>query len=522
MTYSAYSQAWLEDSTTKKGILVEIGVKDVIANSETTVYISNMGYMTTDSSVSYLPVISNGVSFTETLPIDGSPTLSFGDIEIANPNGDLDAWLDPTKYIWVNRTIKIYLGDPFFVCANLSEVHTKFELVFTGITSDIDSKDRAKLNIKIADNLSRMNTPVTTTKLGTYGSWGTSQSNQDTILPIVFGEVFNITPLLIDPAQQEYQVTVGPIERIIEIRDNGVPIYTSGVAENGATVTTSTGKFKLIHPATGVITASVQGVNNSINLSTGALVTGTYVNNISNLVSLIATQYGVGKLSASELDLTNLSAFASSSVQSVGILITDSTTVLSACQQLANSIGAQVFVSRKGLLQLLRIGVPTSDTVVNITDSDIIHHSLNISNRTAVAASYTIGYCKNWTVESNLVTNIFPEDKLNFATDIYTKTSLDTTTQTVYKLAADSLVQRDTLLLIGTEANTEAVRLNTFYKVPRTVYNFQGTFKLLSLKLGQGVTLTHNRFGLSDGVSGQVVSLSPDWLNGKITVEVLV
>lgn len=532
MAYTTYSQAWLEDSTTVKCILVEVTVKDVVANSEIVMYLSNIGYITTDSSVVYKPLITRGVSFTETLPIDGSPTLSFGDIEIINTNGDLDSWLDPTKYIWVNRAIQVYLGDPFFASANLADVHVKFDKIFDGVVADIDSKDRETLNLKVRDKLERLNTPVTTTKLGTYGVWGSSQTNQDTVLPLVFGEVFNITPVLIDPSTTEYIVSNSPIENIIELRDNGVPIYMNALTSYGTTngitttanVTTATGKFKIVAPTvvTGVLTASVQGVNNSINLSTGALVTGTYSNNIANLIALITTQYGVNKLTAAELDLTNLNAFATANTQSVGLFVTDSTTVLSACQELANSIGAQIFMNRKGLLQILRIGVPTSDAVVNITDADILHHSLRISNRTQVVASNTIGYCRNWTLEPNLVTNIYQEDKVSMATELYTKTTLDATVQTNYKLPADTLNQKDTLLIVGSEAQAEAARLNALYKTPRNIYSFNATTKCLSLKLGQSVTLTHNRFGLSGGVTGQVVSLSPDWLNGSINVEVLV
>lgn len=531
MAYSAYSQAWLEDSTTIKCVLVEVTVKDVVSSIETTLYLSDAGFITTDGSVSYTPIIKNGISFTESLPPDGSPTLSFGDIEINNFNGSYDSWLDPTKYIWVNRAIQIYLGDPFFVCANLTAVHTTFEKIFDGVVSDIDSRDRTVLNIKIRDKLEKLNTPVVSTKLGTYGNWGAGQTNQDTVLPLIVGEVFNISPLLIDPSKQEYMVSNSAIENIIEIRDNGVPIYTNALLANGSTnslpgnttVNTATGKFTVGGVAiAGSLTASVQGVNNSINLTTGALITGTYTNNIANIIALLVTQYGVNKLTATDLDLVNLNAFATANVQPVGMVISDTTTVLSACQELANSIGAQIYINRKGLLQILRIGSVTTDTTVNITDADILHNSLQIVNRVPVVASNTIGYCKNWTTQANLVTNIYPEDKISMSTEIYTKTTLDTTVQSNYKLPADSIYQKNTLLLTATDAQAEADRLNLYYKVPKTVYSFKATTKCLSLKLGQQVNITHGRFGLSAGVNGQVVSLSPDWLNGEITVEVIV
>ena len=697
-----YSQSWLEDSTSIRGILIELTVKTISTGVETPVYLSNIGYVTADSSISYLPIISGGVQFTENLPVGGQPAISFGDIAINNSTGELDVWLDYTKYIWANRAIQIYLGDPSWICQNLTEVHTQFEKIFDGVIADVDSVDRNTLNIKIRDKLDRLNVPLTDVKLGVIGTWGAGQSNIDTIRPVIFGEVFNFTPLLIDPSQLEYMfckdassynfttnvlippagwsvtqpattttptyacdftfsgaagttvtstgswstpyveavngsngtngefrdlielylasgtaptaptsvqytftgnvlgtVTGGtagwsmtqpattttptyitkslaatttpgtavtlttwssPVvvaqngtsdnsvfvatvyqqsasapatpaatasELIIELRDNGVPIYThngtTAVLSSGATVTLNTGRFKLTTNLVGTLTASAQGVNNSINLTTGALVTGTYVNNIANLIALITTQYGVNKLTAGELDLTNLQAFSTANTQSVGILVQDTSSVLNVCQQLANSIGAQVFMNRKGKLQLLRIGSNTTDAVVNITEDHIINQSLSISNRTIVVASKTVAFNKNWTVQKDLLSSIYPEDKSNFNTEHYTKTALNQAVQTNYKLPATDVEEKiDSLLLVQAEADTEATRLNTLYTIPRTIYKFTGTAGLLSLKLGQGVTLTHRRFNLTSATAGQVVTLSPNWLTSTIDVEVLV
>lgn len=522
----AYSQSWLEDPSAIRGIFAEVTVYNVVALSDVTIYLSTVGYITTSADVSYLPIIVGGIKFTETLAIDGQATLSFGDIELSNISGTYDSWLDPTKYIWNNRSIKIYLGDPQWVTANITAIRTDFELIFDGVVAGIDSRSSNRLNIKIRDKLERLNTPLTETKLGTYGTWGTlgsGQTNQDVTLPIVFGEVFNITPMLIDPALLEYSFNLGESEQLIEIRDNGIPIYNSSTL-TGATVNLTTSKFTLTKRPSGTVTVSVQGVKSSINLTTGAIVAGTYSNNIANLIALIVRNYGktLTKFAANELDLTNLSAFAANT-QSVGLYITDGTNTLVACQALASSIGAQLFITRKGLLQLLRVGVPSSVASVAITTNDIILNSISISNRTEVVSSTKIGYCKNYTIEDPLQTSIpvSHKDLYSKENEWYTKTVTDSVTRSIYKLDTDP-TQKDTLLLVGSEAEAEATRLNNYYKVPRTVYRFTGTAKLLSLQLGQPVTLAIPRFGLDAGVSGQVVSLSPSWGTSTIEIEVII
>jgi len=91
-----YTQAWLEDPTSIRGILVEITVKDLqgiygTAGSENVIYLSNIGYVSGDSQTSYLPFLTGSLQTTESISLDGSLTMSFGDIAIANtkPNENL-------------------------------------------------------------------------------------------------------------------------------------------------------------------------------------------------------------------------------------------------------------------------------------------------------------------------------------------------------------------------------------------------------------------------------------------------
>lgn len=523
---SLVTQTWLESATAIRGILVEVTVYDIGAVANTTLYLSNVGYITTDASISYDPIIKGGVQFTESLSVEGSTSLSFGDIELSNHNGDIDDWIDADQYIWVNKSIKIYLGDPFWVCANLAAVHSNFELIFDGVVADIDAKSRESLNIKVVDKLQRLNTVLTETTLGTYGTWNGGQTNQETIKPIIFGEVFNVEPLLIDPSNLDYMFNNGNSELLIEIRDNGVPLYThdgTSVIYNPNTnvVTLSTGIFRLGHPSVGTITVSAQGIKNSVNLITGAVISGTYSNNIANLIALIVTQYGTNPLVAGDLDLVNLAAFATANTQSVGTYITDKSNILTVCQELAGSIGAQLFMTRAGKLQLLTLKEWTAESYTEIADTDILHHSLSISSKTDVIASTKLGGCKNWTVQENLLTLIDLSNKEYFKDAWLDVLTTNSSTKTLYSLNALP-EQQECALIVDSEIQAEANRRNAYFDHPHIVYQFTGTAKLMSLVLGSYVNLTHNRFNLSAGKKGQIISLSPNWLKSTIEVEVII
>lgn len=887
---SNVTQAWLADPTHILGLLVEITAKNVSTGTETTFYLSNIGYTTTSADVTYLPNLSGNIQTTESLTLDGSLSMSFGDIKIANYNGELDDWLDRTKYIWDSRAVQVYLGDPTWVAATLADVRTVFEKIFDGIIEDVDSSEREFINVKVRDKLNRLNYPISDNTLGIYGTWANGQTNQDTLRPLVFGEVFNMSPVLVDPAYLEYMFndtnvgtqitsttnvstlisttgTIGslkgslnqsyiptfnsitgtgaanpysqsynsvpqkstsgsgtgatfyitrsytpgtgpyygnisisiqstgsgyavgdtivisgasiggvnatndltvtvpsiasynntgiitgmtstaglsvgatlsatggtgylqssstvtsiisgtsisfttsfgntiagsitniysPIPRInctstqgfvldapvvftfsttaypstfgnlvsgttyyvktidssttftvsatsggsafaltsasltttgslinavqaevnvyntelaIEIRDNGVPIYTDttvyGTTVTSTAVTTNyitcvstqnlsvgasivfdtsignivagttyyvktivsstvftistladgntfvlttatasgtirvrninrpdraivnltTGKFTLKSPPDGTITMSLQGLKNSVDLSaTGnAELLSTYTNNIGNIITLIVTQYGQvnSRMSSSDLDLVNLRSFVVANTAAVGIALKDRVNVLEVCQKLARSANAQLFFNRLGKLQLLQLGTYTSDTVMSITDGDILHHSLHISNKTKVIAATKVGYALNYTPQTALAGSIPSDANYMFNDEWYSKTITDTAVQSTYKLTA-APVQTDTNLIRGVDATALATTLNDYFKVPRTVYAFTGTAKLLYLKLGQQVTLTHNRFGLTSGKTGQVITLSPNWADGTINVEVII
>lgn len=489
MTDDAYN-AWLAALDVRRCVLIEVVAR--VSGVETTRYLSNTGYVTgaadTPANAVYLPIIAGGVTFTERISLDGSASLSFGDIEIDNPNGERDAWLQD---VWVNRAVAVYFGDPGWARAD-------FRLIFSGVVADLDSRAAGRLNLKLRDKLQRLNTPLTETKLG----GGTA--NKERLLPLTFGECHNVTPLLTNPATLEYQVHGGAIEGVIEVRDSGVPV--------SATPTVATGKFTLAATPSGEITCSAQGDKPS-----------AYSTNIATLVERLATGYGqaTSRFSAGDLDAANLAAFAAAHTQPVGLYADDRMSVLEACQQLAASVGAQVVMSRAGLLQLIQIALPPSGTPAAITAADMLAGSLQIEERRDVVAAVRLGYCHNWTPEQNLQTGIPDEHKAMYAAEWLDVTASDSAVATTYRLHAEP-PREETCLLVEADANAECTRRLNLRKVPRTVYRFTGFARMLTLALGQAVTLTHDRFGLSGGATGMVVGLAPDWLGARATVWVLV
>jgi hypothetical protein len=483
--------AWLSNPTVPRIVLVEVSVKS--GGLETTRYLSTRAYTTsptdTPANQYYDPIVVGGIQYTEVLDIAGTGGMSGGDIEIANYNGERDGWLND---IWDNRSIKAWIGDPTWARGD-------FQLIFNGIVATLNSTSRDTLTLVIRDKLQQLNAPVTDQKIGGTGT------NKDNVVSLTFGEAHNVTPQLVDAATLKYQVHNGPIEGVIEVRDNGQPI--------SVVVNNSTGTFTLNQASAGEITVSVQGDKNP-----------AYVNTISTVIQRLVTGYGnaTSRFTSADLDAINLAAFDIACPQPIGVYADGNTNLLTLCQDVAASVDARVVMSRAGLLQLLQVSVPGFGTPVQIGTSQIIEKSLVINDRPLVQASVTLGFDKNWTVQDNLLTGIPDEHKTMFATEWLTSTSTNLQAKADYKLN-DAPPQTDTMLKRRVDADAEANRRVAVWSAPRTVLQFEGTADLIgSLSLGCAATLTHPRFGLSSGKTGTIISLSPNWFKGTITVQILV
>lgn len=490
MNDAQYS-AWLNDQYTRPVVLIE--VTPLINGVPTTLYLATVGYTTgaadSPANTPYLGICANGIQYDEGLSLTGDASLSVGDVEVHNFGGVRDEWLG---YVWAGAPVKAWLGD-------ISWPRADFRQEFAGIIANIDSKSRETLNLKVRDNLARLNAAATEHKLGG------DTTNKDDIIPLAFGEVHNVSPLLIEPTTLTYQVNDGPVESIYEVRDNGLPV--SITANPGA------GTFRLNQSPAGTITATVEGDK-----------APTYNRTIATLIRRLVTGFGkaTDRFTADEIDAANFTAFDAAHPQPVGLWIGDRTNVLAACQQLAGSVGAQVVPTATGQLRLVQIALPPAATV-DVTPAMMSGEpdkKLKIVQRPDVVAAVKLGFCRNWTVQENLQTSLPPEHRDLFATEWLSATAVDQTAQALYHLSGDP-AQKDTLLLKRADAEAEATRQRDLWKVQRTVYEFEGLAPCLPLRLGDGVKLYDSRFGLN-GVPGIVISRSPSLKNRRVVLQVLV
>ena len=487
---------WLKTPEKLPVILVEI--PGIIVPGDLTMYLSSIPF----SSDPLDPVLPNivydasvigGINFTESISMTGGVSINYGDIELDNTDGSKDSWL--YDYIWVNKDIQILIGDATWL-------RNDFRPIFNGTIVDITSRSIDTLNIVISDKLQKLNNPISEELLADINS------NSEILIPVTFGEVFNISPIKSSTVVNtlEYQVHNGAIEDIIEARDNGVPV--------SITKSVGTGKFTLNQSPYGQITCSVQGDKNP-----------TYYNDIANIIKRIVKSYGptATRLVDADIDLTNFSDFSTANPQPVGVSVANKENILTVCNFLANSVGAQLTFSSVGLLRLVKLDLPaTGGATYDVTPNDFEYNSLNISDKLEVRASTKIGYCKNYTIqEGNIAAGVPSHNVEVFEEEYLFESVTDATVQTNYKLTAE-VKEELTALLVKTDAVAEATRRNNLWKEPRFIVTFKAYGHLLPVELGDTINLTDNRFGLEVTKSGMVVKIARDWLGNRVTIGVLI
>lgn len=482
--------SWLKTPDHIRVILVEIN--DVIVEgAPSTLYLSNKSFTTTatdtPANTNYDPCILGGINFNESISLDGSASIGYGDIEIANYSGERDSWLN---YVWSNRYIKIYIGDPRWS-------KNDFYKIFDGVVNDIASRDRTTLNLTLLDKLERINIPISEELLGGTGN------NKDRVKPLLFGECFNVDPLNTDsiPNVLEYMVHNGPIEDIIEVRDKGVPVT---ITKNLAA-----GKFTLAHTPFGQITASVQGYKPS-----------TYSANLATIIKNILLNYG--GLSNADIDTDNLTYYETNFTDPVGYYCKDRTNIIDICQSLAKSIGATISCSSSGLIRLVRLAIPAAGTSWTVTSDDMEEKALVMSEKPLVKGSVKLNYCKNWTTQnaSSLAGVVNPENVTLFEREWLTTTATNSSTLSDYRLSGEPEAE-DSYFLTATPAATEATRRLNLWSTPRFIYTATYFAHMLPVELGDSINITHRRFGL-DNTSGLVINIDRDWIGGRVTIGVLV
>ena len=488
----------VENPYAKKKYLLILKPYDLDAAGELTLYFSGEGFVTeptdTPANTIFEPRLVEPISFSRSMfssgKIGGLSVPGFGELVLTNADGGLDAWAD---YGWDGRSVELRVGESG---ADLQYYFT----IFQGQSKSIEFDDLF-IRVILRDNQNDFTVDYPDTLYaGTGGNEGSSDlANKPK--PHCYGEVYNIEPVLVDAANNVYQVHDGQIEDIVAVYEGGHAVGSGNVTKD-----LTNGRFTLSGNVTGIITADVKGYKPG----------GTYLETVADIIQHIVEDHA-GFTYPGDFDTASFTALNSANSSTVGVYDQDMTTVANVLDRLINTIGGFYGFDRDGKFQVGQVALATGSADAEFDKTTIIE----ITRQASAVPNYQVrvGYKKNYRVmsESDFGSSVTDANRDFMLREGDTAIATDTAVQTPYPNSTALIV--DSFFAGSSAASTEATRLLNIYKTQRDFYRILVKTQPYTLKLNDVVKITFNRYNLSSGKLFRVISIVEDAANNEVELE---
>ena len=426
-----------------------------------------------------------------------------GEIVIANGDGELDPVVK--SYAVDGRQVRVLYGP-------LMAPYGKFKVIADAVATGWESND-LEVRLQIRDRSFNLDLPLQTNLYeGTGGIEGTSGLTGAPV-PLTWGRVRNIAPLLIDPTNLVFQFHDGQVEAVDDVFDRGLALTAGSDRADYATLIGATigageydtcialGLFRLGSSPSGLITADVQGD-----------AAGEYINTLDTIaLRILETWAGL------DPNLIDSSTFAGAAAigGEIGIHVTagQTPTTSDIMNTLFRSTAGWWGAARDGHIRAGRLTAPEDRTPALYLDQ---FNSLSVEPDTTPPVRWRqrIAYRPNWVVQRG-------EDLAGGVTDARRQLLAQ---QALGVTAADAVVKSRHLnaedpdpLLSFYENEADALTLASFLlgllspdrEIVRVAVKRLG----YKLDLQQVVHLTWPRLGLQNGKQFSVVGIEEDAVN---------
>ena len=464
-------------------------IKAYSGGSESTYYLGSKYFHTgssdTPANTTYEGILKGSPFFSTTMSeaFGGRSYVSVGELSVDNSDGDKDAWV--TK-AWDGRDATIKIGDPTWDIAD-------FRTILSGVVDRLSIGDDYTLTLMLRDKQRTLDVPIQTTLI-------TSGEETDQVVPLCYGEVFNVSPVLIDDTTHEYQVHEGQIEDI-------VAVYVDGLATT-LTITKdlTNGKFTLSGDPAGTVTADVKGHKPS----------GSYKTKPGEIIRAIVDRV---LADPGDLDTSAFTQFDTDFNYTIGIYINSRENLLDVLDSVLPA-GWYYGFDRDGKFTLAELQDPSGLTSTLTIDNLESHGDLGIQKADVPEWRVRVGYKRNWTTLNFGADSTVAESARPWFSAEWNKVAKaeDATVKTTHLLAQDPDVLPSSITG-SANATTEATRLLTLFKTQRYTYRVGAYVAPLQVTVGSCVTLQDDRFSLSAGSKCVVTGITEYLLDNKIEVE---
>lgn len=475
-----------------------------------TFYLSTNGYTSgSDATVAdqYFDArVEQAIEFERAIPVSeriGGLARGQGALSLLGGDRGLDSLL--TGFALDGRAVTVRHGRDTF---DYGEFGTLFKGVIVGATA---SPDVVRLDVR--DALDRLDVPIQTSF---YAGTGGNEGGADLAgkpKPLCFGQVFNVPAVLVDAANNVYQVAAHQISAVTAVRDRGVALNAapSGVAGLGEyEVDLATGLITLGGAPDGEITADVQGHASPTYVDTTAAI----------LLRLLQDFAG---FDASDLDLPSFAQLAADSAATVGIWIgAEPRTHADIIDEMLAGIGAFAGVTRAGRIAASVFKV-ASGAALLLDRSQIFEIERDQFPSAVYPPSWrqAVGWQKNYQIQTDIAGSVSAATRAAISQPYRVAASADAGIQALHLLARD-VDYVPALYANESDASAEASRLQTLYGEQRAIYRLRIGRIGFGLDLGDVVQIDFPAWGLDGGAYGRVLSVRYNASERNVEIGVLV
>jgi hypothetical protein len=500
--------------------IVEITAAIDAAGTTTTLRYASKPYTTkpsdTPANTFYDDRITNPASISRSLYSNGTTSgasrVNYGAVELSNVDGGLDSIL---KYSFDGRSLVIKIG-------NEGDAYSAFTTILNGTMEQVEFTF-SKVTILARDKLAIVDMPLQTTLYagnnalpdGVEGVADIAKSPK----PLLYGQVFNIAPIMVNSSKLTYQINDGAIQSVSNVYDKGIALtagadYANVTALHAASPASGTfvtclalGYIRLGAVPTGLLTCdATQGAASSNRT-------------VAQVLKAMALKAGIASGDINASDVTALDT-ANNSV--IGIWVDGTDSAMVAMDKVAQSIGAYFGFDALGVLRMGLFTAPTGSATLEIDINNILsieHSRTNDTDKGIPAWRINLTYQKNYSVQDfDLAGAVTAARRSVLSLPALTKSAEDTVIKTQYTLAPT--IEKESLLVDATAAQTEATRLLNLYKTSRDLYTVTIALDLTTTlpDLNNIVNITMNRFGLNSGKLFKIIGIESDYSKNRATL----
>lgn len=408
-----------------------------------------------------------------TLSMARTALPSYGQVRLAMDHADMDD-LVTGAFSWDDRVIEVRIGSGNFPYAD-------FTRVFRGRISEMKAGFEQIL-ISIQDPASSLRKQAQTlTYAGTGGIEGT-EALRGRLLPLCFGYVRSIDPVLVDPANLLYRVHSHAI--------SDANIFVGGLAWTKVTGTPTAGQFR-VNASDGTITL---GGSSPPTLPVTADVWGDarlsgYVEGATAVLDRILRT--VASYVDADMDTISLGSYQS------GIYIRDGATIEEIVDAFVQGLNGWWGFTREGKFTaraLAGIGSPN-----RVYREHEILPGMQISAAPPPVWKYRVGYSRTWRVHSDteIAGAVASADRLRLKNEDSAVSIERPAVRTQSPLARELFIPA--IVATAVDAATIQAQAESWYGVPRRVWRVPVSGRAHEVDVGDSVRINHPRFGMSGG-----------------------